>query len=568
MSYVVLARKYRPQSFDDIIGQEHVSRTLKNAIAENRVAHAYLFSGPRGVGKTTTARILAKALNCKEGPTDKPCNKCSNCLEIVAGNNVDVQEIDGASNRGIDEIRALRDNVKFAPASSKYKIYIIDEAHQITDAAFNALLKTLEEPPSHVVFILATTESQKIPVTILSRCQRYRFKLISSKEIISHIENIMKTETFKIEPEALQVITESAGGSLRDALSLLDQVVSFTSGKVTFKDMENLLGFLPKEIVRNAVGYIAEGDNNSILSMVKDISEQGYSLVQFARDLREHFRHILLYKLNKSVLEIPKEEEEILKSEKDLFSSEWLIRTGNVLSKLLDEMRWNAEPRLILELYLLRIAQPYVSVAELVDRLESLEKNMPLEEPPQKTFKTVQHSKVEEFKPQIKELESNIKPEIKEPVQEPRPSVKPPVQQSPGQDAWKEVISEARTHSPHLASVLSECSVKEVSAVKIVVAARSKFQQGSIKRNTELLEKIIGEKFAKNLKLEIIIDENMPQPSASEDDGIIVEKENNTAQSSEVYKVSDDLNENPHEIPSEIQKISDKFHGHKITKKK
>src|SRR5512133_2494821 len=183
MSYQVLARQWRPQVFEDVVGQSHITTTLQNAISQNRLAHAFLFSGPRGVGKTTTARILAKALNCKEGPTATPCGKCSNCLEITSGSSVDVEEIDGASNRGIDEIRALRENVKFAPAASKHKIYIIDEAHQITDAAFNALLKTLEEPPSHVVFILATTEPQKIPLTILSRCQRYRFRLLSSKEI-------------------------------------------------------------------------------------------------------------------------------------------------------------------------------------------------------------------------------------------------------------------------------------------------------------------------------------------------------------------------------------------------
>jgi DNA polymerase-3 subunit gamma/tau len=320
MSYVVLARRYRPQTLEQVIGQEHISRTLENAIEENRVAHAYLFSGPRGVGKTTTARILAKALNCKNGPTPAPCGECVNCEEIAAGSSVDVQEIDGASNRGIDEIRALRENVKFAPASSKYKIYIIDEAHQITDAAFNALLKTLEEPPDHVVFILATTEPQKIPVTILSRCQRYRFRLLSAKEVYSTLERIIQKEGFEIEPAALQIIVSSAGGSLRDALSLLDQAISFVSGKVTHKDIQNLLGFLPKEIICSFTEALSRADSAEILSIIKEVTEQGYNLLQFCRDLREHLRSLLLFKLNPAILEITDDDKRVLANQKDAWS--------------------------------------------------------------------------------------------------------------------------------------------------------------------------------------------------------------------------------------------------------
>ncbi|MCL1901723.1 MAG: DNA polymerase III subunit gamma/tau, partial [Firmicutes bacterium] len=249
MSYLVLARKFRPQNFDEVIGQEHISQTLKNAISENRIAHAYLFSGPRGCGKTTMARILAKALNCKNGPTANPCGVCENCVEIGKSANIDVLEIDGASNNGIDEIRALRENVKFSAANSKYKIYIIDEAHQITTQAFNALLKTLEEPPAHVVFILATTEQHKIPVTILSRCQRYRFKLISTKEIANAIKNIGQKEGFEIDDDALSIVVSASGGSMRDALSLLDQAVSSSVGKITGDYIRGLLGLLPKEII-------------------------------------------------------------------------------------------------------------------------------------------------------------------------------------------------------------------------------------------------------------------------------------------------------------------------------
>lgn len=260
MSYLVLARKFRPATFAEVVGQNHISQTLKNAIAENKVAHAYIFSGPRGTGKTTMARIFAKALNCQQGVSSEPCGKCKNCLEIGANQSLDVLEIDGASNNRIDEIREIRDNVKFGAMSSRYKIYIIDEFHRITPQAFDALLKTLEEPPPHVIFILATTELQKAPTTILSRCQKYRFRLLSSKEITEAIQNIAQKDNFEIDEGALEIIVNSAGGSMRDALSLLDQAISSSNGKITFEYMRNLLGLLPKEIIARTTEDIA-GNN-------------------------------------------------------------------------------------------------------------------------------------------------------------------------------------------------------------------------------------------------------------------------------------------------------------------
>src|SRR5262245_14059231 len=244
MSYQVLARKYRPQTFEDIVGQAHVATTLTNALKNQKVAHAYLFSGPRGVGKTTAARLLAKALNCAKGPTATPCNACDPCQRIAHGQEiVDVLEIDAASNRGIEEIRELRENVVYAPAHSRYKVYIIDEAHQITHDAFNAFLKTLEEPPAHAVFILATTEHQKIPATILSRCQQFRFKRVSGEEITAQLEKILSEEKVKVEKAALVRLARAAGGSVRDALSLLDQALAYASETLTVQQVETLLGF-------------------------------------------------------------------------------------------------------------------------------------------------------------------------------------------------------------------------------------------------------------------------------------------------------------------------------------
>jgi DNA polymerase-3 subunit gamma/tau len=375
MSYLGLARKFRPQNFDEVIGQDHISQTLKNAISEKRIAHAYLFSGSRGCGKTTMARILARALNCKNGPTAIPCGVCENCLEVSKNSSVDVLEIDGASNNGIDEIRVLRENVKFASAYSNYKIYIIDEAHQITTQAFNALLKTLEEPPAHVIFIMATTEQHKIPVTILSRCQKYRFKLISTSEMASAIQTIAQKEGFEIDSDALSIIIASSGGSMRDALSLLDQAVSSNAGKITGEYIRGLLGLLPKDVIALVTGNIAKGDIQAILKNVKEINDEGYNILQFARDLRDHLRQVMIYLINPEVVEISTEDKKLFEIQKNLFTVPRYIRMNNLLSKALEEMRWHDHPRILLEMYLLKMSEPYYDVGELINRIAEFEKN-------------------------------------------------------------------------------------------------------------------------------------------------------------------------------------------------
>jgi len=573
MSYIVLARRYRPKNFDQIVGQEHISRTLQNAITENRVAHAYLFSGPRGVGKTTAARILAKALNCKEGPAADPCDHCINCNEITSGSSVDVQEIDGASNRGIDEIRSLRENVKFSPASSKYKVYIIDEAHQITDAAFNALLKTLEEPPEHVVFILATTEPQKIPVTILSRCQRYRFRLLSSKEITAALEKIVLAEGFQIEPEALQMITASASGSMRDALSLLDQAMSFVSGTVTFKNVQDLLGFLPHVIINSTADALSRRDGAAVLAVIKEVTEQGYSLLQFARDLRDYFRSLLLAKVNPAILDLSVEAKSDLESRKELFTTGWLIRSGQLLSRALDEMRWSDQPRLIMELYLMRLAQPYEAIPGLVERLEKLEKNIepddvavPVPSAAPKPAPAAFTSSAPETTTPARAQESfAAKAQKNEPSIVETPLKLDSSAQKNEQELWREVVRECGKSRPRIANIIASARIISVTPDVIRLSVDGKYMEDGIKSNKQSIEEMVEKKFGRRLAIQTVIEEPAPgeEPAAPLD---VVVPEEEAAAPKEVFTVQTDLSALQDELPHGFDKILDLFPG-KVTKK-
>lgn len=302
MSYLVLARKYRPQTFDEVTGQEHITDLLKKAITSNRIHHAYLFCGPRGIGKTSCARILAKSLNCEKGPTFKPCGECVACQEITRGSSFDVLEIDGASNRGIDEIRTLRENVKFAPSAGKYKIYIVDEVHMLTTEAFNALLKTLEEPPAHVKFIFATTAPQKVPATIISRCQRFDFKRICVETIVATMAAVSKKEKFKIDQDALYAIAKAAQGSLRDALSILDQLSALSDEGIEVKDVFSMLGMVETQFLFDLTGALAQKNCPLALEILEKIIDQGKDIKQLNKDLIEHFRNLMVVKIGGKAL--------------------------------------------------------------------------------------------------------------------------------------------------------------------------------------------------------------------------------------------------------------------------
>jgi DNA polymerase-3 subunit gamma/tau len=383
MPYLVLARKWRPKTFDEVVGQPTVTRTLRNALASGRIGHAFLLSGARGVGKTTTARILAKALNCVKGPTADPCGECDSCKEITAGTSLDVQEIDGATNNSVDQVRELRESARYNPARDRFRIWIIDEVHMLSTGAFNALLKTLEEPPPRVKFIFATTEYHKLPDTILSRCQQYDFRMIPARDIQAHLRAVAQGEKIKVSDEALARIARAAEGSARDALSLFDQVLSFSGEEVRDEDISALLGLIDRELLLAASRSVAAGDALGLLELVERLSDYGADHRNFARELILHFREILLLKTapDASALLAPlvPEERERLRPLAEAYSEEDLLRILEVLTQLETDLRWAQDPRVTLELALLKMVQMrrLVPFAELVERVERLAAGAP-----------------------------------------------------------------------------------------------------------------------------------------------------------------------------------------------
>ena len=363
MDYQVSARKYRPSAFDEVIGQPHVVQMLQNALSTKRLAHAFLFSGTRGVGKTTVARILAKALNCEQGPTSHPCDRCPSCADIASGTSVDVIEIDGASNTSVDDVREIRDNVKFAPFRGGYRVYIIDEVHMLSNSAFNALLKTLEEPPPHVVFIFATTELHKIPATILSRCQHYNFKRIPRAEIIRRLRHVVEREQLIMEDRSLGLLARAADGSMRDALSLLDQAAAFGGKTVAHGDLEALLGAVPQELVRAAVQAIQAQDPAETVRLVSRLLDEGHDLKVFCGDLVEYVRNLLVASVVPAEQElaglIEASEDDIRQMGEDAkgFAGERLQEIFRLLTQTQDALRTTAHPRFTLEVALIRAAR-------------------------------------------------------------------------------------------------------------------------------------------------------------------------------------------------------------------
>lgn len=507
MAYTVFALKWRPKNFDEIIGQKHIVSTLKNAIQKNRLAHAYLFAGPRGVGKTSTARILAKSLNCKSGPTIQPCLVCVSCVEINDGRSLDVIEIDGASNRGIDEIRVLRENVKFAPAAGRFKIYIIDEVHMLTTEAFNALLKTLEEPPEFVKFIFATTQPHKVIPTILSRCQRFDFRRITVMEIVGQLEHIVATENIDVDKEVLFAIAKSSDGSLRDAESVLDQLVSFSKEKISLKDVISVFGLIEQEALFEITDKIIGKDAKGALALLDSLIDEGKDINVFLSNLIEHFRNLMVARItggDAKLIDLPGDVCMRLLEQSQAFTLEDIFSVFNILANTQEMAKRLESLRIPLEISLVRLAHDKKDSAPFVR--------------PQKHSEEIKHVSIKEKIPEetTKGQESKIE------------AMDPPAQSiflDSIKDNWQNIISNLGRIKMSVATYLSEGqpiklqgNVLTVSFPKNYSLYRESLEK---KENKVIIEKSVSELFNVNLKVNFILSAEDRQKEDNENNPFI-----------------------------------------------
>jgi len=505
MKYQVIARKFRPQVFEDVVGQKPIVQTLQNAIQMDRIGHAYLFSGPRGVGKTTTARILAKGLNCEKGPTITPCNTCPSCVEISSGKSIDVFEIDAASNTGVDNIRELRESAKYAAARSRYKIFIIDEVHMLSTSAFNALLKILEEPPPHVVFIMATTERHKLPATILSRCQQFIFRTISAAEIQAHLRQIADREGVKIDDRALAYIVKASEGSMRDAQSLLDQIISFSGQEVVDEDVRDVLGFIPSEILDRTLEALADRDAKTLLENVGIVVDQGLNIQQYVREFIGRVRDLLMLKLGleEKILASP-EEKRALTTRSASFSDQDLIRFFDVLLRLETELRQTSQPRFHLEVGFIKLAK-IGHVRDIEEVLREVRSGR--SEPPRRT--------PQNEPPREPRREERPQPAA---VAPPKPQTPTPQKTPPGTSS---TFSERFTHRVEEQSATTAVYVQKAErierdgdSVQIVMTNPSQLSMLQSKEHKSVLDSVATELVGKPVSVSLIMREQQKDGTA------------------------------------------------------
>lgn len=512
--------------FEDVVGQTHVTTTLRNAIATKRLAHAYLFAGLRGCGKTSTARILAKAVNCLNPKDSNPDNECEICKEITEGRSFDVLEIDGASNRGVDEIRNLRESVRYSPAKGKYKVYIIDEVHMLTKEAFNALLKTLEEPPPHVLFIFATTEIHKVPATILSRCQRFDFRRIANHEIVANLESIAVEEGLQIDPESLMLIARRGDGSLRDAQSLFDQVVSLCGKTITHRQILEALNIVDDEMFFRVTALIRSKDVKGGLAVVEELMSGGHDLREFLSGLAEHFRNIIVAKATEStdLLEVSEEYKKRYVDEARHFSLADLLRFQRLVNTTESVLRWSAQPRFKLEADLIQLITlpPASEVGDLVQKIEELKKKLhkagSVTQVP--VVSTVPATSLFEHQGN-KTPVSPSRPVFSKPAftrsapVEPKQQAASPSTLTEGEfiSRWQEFVLEIRKRKISLGSVMDSAIPLGVSGGVIKIGCTNEFQASSILRNREMLGEVVQQVFSARVRIEAEVTQTNQRPA-------------------------------------------------------
>jgi len=511
--YIVIARKWRPATFDQVVGQEHVTRTLKNAISGNRVAHAYLFTGPRGVGKTTVARVLAKALDCAEGPTITPCGKCAACTEIAQGTSLDVIEIDGASNRGIDEIRNLRESVRYAPVGGKKKVYIIDEVHMLTQEAFNALLKTLEEPPPHVVFVFATTQPLKVPQTIVSRCQRFDFRRIASRDIAQRLGEICKGEGYKCEDTALALVAQQAEGSMRDAQSMLEQVIAFGGGSVTEADIRPIMGLRGSEILSKITKAVVSGDEKVVMELVAEAFDSGVDPLDLASNLIERMRYLVVASIDPASRELEAlaaETRAQVAEEAGGLATEHLLCLLAMAAEAEDRIKRASHQRYLLEAVLLRMTKikAVSKISDLVRMLGEFEGGKGSEPAKRAGTSEPRTNKPPEGKATFSGtgVAGGARSASSVRAEPPKPEAPSRAGKGDARDVgglWQEIIESFRESKASLASILDLCEPPVFADGVIWLGLPSAFHEGQVLRGDNL--KILTQKIRELTNTSVIL---------------------------------------------------------------
>ncbi|MDD2227800.1 MAG: DNA polymerase III subunit gamma/tau [Candidatus Cloacimonetes bacterium] len=492
MSYIVLARKYRPQSFKEVYAQDHVTEILQSAISSARIAHAYLFTGPRGVGKTSLARIMAKSLNCVHGPTISPCNICSNCVEITTGTSTDVIEIDGASNTGVDDIRELQRELLYAPSASKFKIYIIDEVHMLSKNAFNALLKTLEEPPDNVIFIFATTEPQKVLATIISRCQRYDFKRIPIEAIVTRLKELSIAENIKIDNESLYLIARKADGGLRDALSLLDQAISYCMDNITIDKVRQIFGLIPNQLYYQFMQLINAKDAKGLIGELHQVFEQGTDLHEFITNMLEFLRVLILRKLGVEIRDISSDELPFFDELGELYPQNKLLYMMSYLIACKTDLKTSSNPYLILEALMIKLCKmdEMEDISSLINKLSfGVASPSPQAKP------------VNPTKPSPQAAKPAYKPE---PVYEEEPEFsKLDFNQENLNKLWNRVVARAKKSSNMCSVALEKALSKEAKANTLIITLDTQTNLATIKNNMERIQAVLSDLFNQSITLEL-----------------------------------------------------------------